>query len=200
MDIYSEESIVLKIGDLKLSDTRDTFGKKRDVNGYQYIPLEDPKAILFSDISNNLAHGDSREGVSIRSKDDEIFLIFGANRSGSNAQSMAIGYYNGGEYFFIDECFGDIYSEKPRLSSRRIVRCQSLWKSSKKDIIKNTYNYYDPNIKEELTSTEKKSLIELLSKIQSVENGLTKESLSNLRLKEIFFRNRNIEQPCNEER
>ena len=54
-----------------------------------------------SEISGNLAHGDSKEGVSIRSENDEIFLTYGANTSESNAQNMAVGYYNGSEYFFI---------------------------------------------------------------------------------------------------
>lgn len=196
MDIYGPESIILKIGDLKLSDTGETFGKEKSVNGFQYTPLKDPKNKTYSQIAFHLAHGDSREGVSIKNERAEVLLTFGANRSNSNAQNMAIGYYNGKEYFFIVECFRDIYSEHPTLSSRSIIRCQSLWERSEKDVDKAVFNWRELDFpehieqKEKLAEKESALLKELQSRIKVIEKGLTRDSLSNLRLMELFKKRR----------
>ncbi len=188
MDILKKESIVLKIGDLKLSDTYDTFGEKRNVNGYECHPIEDPKGRWFSQIIVELAHGDSREGVIIKKGDDEIYLTYGANRRGSNAQSMAIGYLKGDKYFFIDECFRDIYDENPIVSSRSMVKCDSLWEESKNIMVKPLMNIYNSRLKVEIDNEEEREIEELASKIENIKNALTKESLRNLRKKEIMLR------------
>lgn len=190
MNLLEKDSIILKIGDLKLSDTHDTFGEKKEINGYQYIPLEDPSGSWSSQVIDLLAHGDAKEGVLIRNQDTEILLTYGANRVASNAQSMAIGYYNGGEYYFMDECYRDIYSEHPIVTSRNFVKCHSLWSQTEGDTCKALFSIYNPNLKVRLTKAEKQIILELVSRIKRIEQGLTKESLSNLRKKEIFLRKR----------
>lgn len=186
MQLYDKESIILRIGDLKLSDTYDTFGEKRMVNSFLYQPIIHPDGFWHLQIGEHLAHGDSREGVMISNENVKVYLTYGANRLGSNAQSMAIGYQDENGFFFIDECFGDIYSEKPRLSSRYIVRCQSLFERNGSE--KSVFSFYSPEYKGRLSKADKVSFEKLLSRIRMIEDAVSKSSLNNLRKKEIFLR------------
>ena len=104
MKLSDKESIILRIGDLKISDTGDTFGRESFVNSYYYIPLKNTKS-LDKNIYISLANGDARRAVLIRKDSTEIFLTYGANRDTSNAQSMAIGFKSDIEYYFIHEYF-----------------------------------------------------------------------------------------------
>ena len=186
MQLLDKESIILRIGDLKLSDTYDTFGKKRMVNGFSYQPIIHPDGFWYSQIGEHLAHGDSRKGVIISNEKVKLYLTYGANRLASNAQSMAVGYQDEMGFFFIDECFGDIYSEKPRLSSRYIVRCQSLFERSGSE--KCIFNFYLLKHKVTLSKADKVSFSVLLSKIWMIEDAVSKSNLSNLRKKELFLK------------
>ena len=125
-NLLDEQSIILRIGDLKISDTGDTFGRESFVNGYFYVPLKYPKSSSL-DINGLLADGDARRCVSIRKDSTEVFLIYGANRVSSNAQSMAIGFKSDSGYYCIKEHFKDIYKKEPILSSTILVRCESLF-------------------------------------------------------------------------
>jgi len=187
MDLLDEESIILRIGDLKISDTGDTFGRESFVNGYYYVPLKNTKS-LDKNICISLAHGSARRGVLIRKDSTEVFLTYGANRDTSNAQSMAIGFKSDSEYYFLHEYFGDIYEEKPKLSSRKIVRCQSLFNPSENDSIKEIFNALSPKYIETPTDSDEKSFEELMSQISIIEPGLAEQCLNNLRLKERIKR------------
>ena len=191
MNLLDEESILLRIGDIKLSDTYDTFGERKIVNEYEYNPLVNPKSVSFFDttqLTSNVAHGDSREGTCISNKKTEILLTYGANRCGSNAQSMAIGYFDGTKYFFVDETFGDIYSEKPQLNSRNVIMCKSIWEYGEDDTTKQIL--FLGELIKKATAKEEKCFQELLSRINLLEDGFKKENLDNLRKREIFRRMR----------
>lgn len=57
MDLLDKKSIILQIGDLKLSDTAYTFDQHRLLNGFEYCPLEYEYQQL-----DHFVRGDAREG------------------------------------------------------------------------------------------------------------------------------------------
>lgn len=183
-NLLDEQSIILRIGDLKISDTGDTFGRESFVNGYFYVPLKDPKSSSL-DINGLLADGDARRCVSIRKDSTEVFLIYGANRVSSNAQSMAIGFKSDSGYYCIKEHFKDIYEKEPILSSRILVRCESLFNINKNDSIKEIFNATSPEKIETPTDSDKKSFKALMSRISKIEPGLTQANLDQIDLRKI---------------
>jgi len=182
MELLDKKSIILQIGDLKLSDTYYTFSEKKYVNGILYLPLINPKGILCSPVATHLAWGDSREGVSISNDNDntdEIFLTYGANRMGSNAQSMAIGYEDENGYFFIEECYQDSYAKNPRVSSRDIVRCQSTFEEGGR--VKRIYSYYMPDLESKITKADNEAFQKLMHKVRVLKSAFSEENLNGLR-------------------
>ncbi len=181
MDLLDKESIILQIGDLKLSDTYDTFGEKKYVNGILYLPLINPHGKWCYPVGLHLASGDSREGVAISKNDntDEIFFTYGANRPSSNAQSMAIGYQDENGFFFVMENFRDIYDKAPSVSSREIVRCKFIFEPC--GTRKTVYLNFDSAYKAKLTKPDKVSFQKLLSKVQTLKDAFSEENLSKLR-------------------
>ena len=182
-NLLDENSIILQIGNIKLSDTDETFGKNRTVNGYEYNPLLNPNKMfgLRKQMADNIAYGDYRCGVSISNDSkDSIILAYGANRINSNAQSMAIGHHDGSQYFFVVETFRNIYAErigeKPELASRRIVVCESLWKHDEKQKV----IIYDEEIYKTPTKREEDCFRELMEKLKRLEPAFEEENLKAL--------------------
>lgn len=183
-NLLDKNSIILQIGDIKLSDTDDTFGKNRTVNGYEYNPLLNPNKMFGfrKQMADNVAYGDYRCGVSISDDTkDSVILSYGANRINSNAQSMAIGHYDGSQYFFIVETFEDVWAErrgeKPELASRRMVVCQSLWKTENKTKV----IIYNKEIEKTPTQKEEYCFKELMDKVKRLEPAFEDENLNALR-------------------
>ncbi len=178
-NLLDENSIILQIGDIKLSNTDDTFGKDGKISGYEYNPLLNPKnSISFHKrIIADIGYGDYRCGVSISDGKDSILLTYGANRINSNAQSMAIGFYDGEQYFFVDESFRDIYGKNPELSRRDILVCKSLWEhNEKKKII-----LYNEEICTMPTEKEIDYFNQLMDKVERLEPAFEEEKLRELR-------------------
>lgn len=197
MDIFDKGSIILGIGDIKLSDTDDTFGKRRLINGYEYIPLLNPNDwIPFrKQLSAKIAYGDYKCGTNIGNGQNNILLSYGANRINSNAQSMALGYLNELQYFFIVETFGDIYAEKcgrkPELTSRRLVTCKDLWKYNESDTTR--LILYHGELNKELTKKELDCFSELAYKIEVLHNAFKEDNLRQLRIPEKSIKSRDKE-------
>lgn len=179
-DLSDKNSIILQIGDIKLSDTGDTFGKTRRVDEYEYNPLLNPKnSILFRKgiIANIGSNGSYRCGASISDGKDSVLLTYVANRITSNAESMAIGFFDGEQYFFVDEFFSDIYGENPELSRRDIMVCKSLWeKGEKKKVI-----IYNGEIDAPPTKKEVDYFEQLMGRVERLEPAFEKEKLRTLR-------------------
>lgn len=188
-NLFGTESIILKIGDLKSSDTLDTFGESIEFKEYQFEPLMDSTKNELLEVSTNLATGDSRKGVSIKNGDMEVFLIYGTNSVGAkNAQSMAIGYYDGMDYFFVKEDFlmREMNKERPNVRSRSIIKCKSLEIESPKDLERVLYDAYSPEMKKDLTTNNRMSLVGLTARLGCIDGSLTSDVLSNLRKSERF--------------
>ena len=188
-NLFGTESIILKIGDLKSSDTLDTFGEPIEFKEYQFEPLMDSTNNELLEVSTNLATGDSRKGVSIKNGDIEVFLIYGTNSVGTkNAQSMAIGYYDGMDYFFVKEDFlmREMNKERPNVRSRSIIKCKSLEIESPKDLERVLYDVYSPEMKKYLTTNNRMSLVGLTARLGCIDGSLTSDVLSNLRKSERF--------------
>ena len=186
-DLLDENSIILAMGDIKLSDTDETFGKSKIVNQYKYEPILNPKNSFPKKIFADIAYGDYKCGTTISNDEKSILLAYGANRINSNAQSMAIGYFDGSQYFFVVEAFEDIYRKEPELVARRIVNCKSLWSydQTEKEI------WYRGKTKGKLTQKDLKYFKELSARIEMLEPALKEENLNSLRMQKC--RNGGIE-------
>ena len=182
MDLKCQESIILGIGDLKLSDTHDTFGERKTVNGISYIPMANPRGEFYYPVSAQLAHGDAREGVIIcKDKNKKVFVTYGANRPTSNAQSLAIGYEDENGFFFIMENYRDIYDKNPSVSSREIIRTKLVYEQH--GSIKRIYLYWDPNYGDKIDKADETQYKKLLSIIEELKDAFRKDYLSKLRLR-----------------
>ncbi len=178
-DLLDKNPIILQIGDIKLSNTDDTFGKAEVVSGYEYNPLLNPRnnVAFGKQIIADIGYGDYRCGTSISDGENSILLTYGANRISSNAQSMAIGFFDGKQYFFVDESFRDIYGKNPELSKRDILICESLWKSStkKKTII------YEEEVCKNPTKKELDYFNQLMNSVERLEPAFEEENLKALK-------------------
>lgn len=183
IDLLDERSIILNIGNIKLSDTGDTFGKRKIVGGYEYNPILKPNDMFPSNLVAPIAYGDYRRGTSIRDGKNEMILAYGANRISSNAQSMAIGYFDGSQYFFVVEAFGDIYAEKrnriPELTRRSIVTCKSLWDNDTDTTMTTILNHEE--VEERPTQENITCFRELISRVESLKSAFRGENLEVLR-------------------
>lgn len=178
LDLQKEESIILSIGSIKLSDTGNTFGREKTVNGYEYKPLKNPKNIVEKNIITDVAYGDVKRGTTISDGKDDIILLWGANRDTSPAQSMAIGHFDGLQYIFVVETFRDIYRKDPELATRRIATCKSLWDHSEgiKLILSNGQIAGSP------TKKEIQHCNELFTVLEKLAPAFREENISALRL------------------
>lgn len=182
-DLLDEKSIILNIGNIKLSDTGDTFGKRKIVGGYEYHPILKPNDMFPSNLVAPIAYGDYRRGTSISDGKNEMILAYGANRINSNAQSMSVGYFDGSQYFFVVEAFGDIYAEKqnrlPELTRRSIVTCKSLWDDDSDTTMTTILNHEE--VEKRPTEENITCFRELISRVECLESAFRGENLEVLR-------------------
>lgn len=133
VDLKSEKSIILSLGDLKLSDTEYTLKNEKMINGIYYKPIfstlawRDGNFDFYKPYDRMLYHlvvGDGKAGVEISKGNDTIFYGYGANRFSSNASNIILGFLDSEYSYFINECFDPctIYDKEPELSSRNIIQ------------------------------------------------------------------------------
>lgn len=177
VDLLDSESIILGIGDIKLSDTYYTFGESKVINGYEYKNLVDLSSVHTDYLPCNIVYGDFVGAVLVDDGTNKIILEYGANRFTSNAQSMAIGYNDETEYFFLYESFGNIYSEYPRLTERRIITVENLKSLNTKQ--KRVFCEWELG-KLVVSNEEINRFNELISKIKNIENAFKEDNLNTL--------------------
>ena len=133
LDLKSDKSIILGLGDLKLSDTEETLKNEKTINGVYYKPIF---SVLAWDKGNfefyepydrllcHLVVGDGKAGVEITKNNHSIFYGYGANRFNSNASNIVLGFLDKEYSYFLKECFDSdtIYSSDPELIRRDIIR------------------------------------------------------------------------------
>lgn len=177
MDILDKNSIILRIGDLKLDDTEYTFGKHRTVGQFKYIPIE-------NQISSVLAACEHRIGTKIRKNDQQLFFVYGANRPSSNSQSIALGYFARKKYHFIREDFVDIYSDNPELLARHIITTPCLYYRPNANIHAKLliYNRENKKIINQPSSKDMGSFSRWQQYISMFEEAFSEENLTELSL------------------
>lgn len=132
LDLKSNKSIILGLGDLKLSDTEYTFKKETIINGICYSPIF-PYDLLnrnvgYERLLYNVIVGSARCGVEIAKKEKKLFYGFGANRISSNASNIVLGFLTTEYSYLIKEYFSSssIYDKNPELIKREIIRILDL--------------------------------------------------------------------------
>ena len=171
-EISSQESILLNLGDLKLSDTENTFGLKKEVDGYIYEPLNDKPYHIISGKVLGLSK--------IYKEDKNILYAYSSEEPFSCAVELAIGYKKEEQYIFIIETFGDIYSENPKFSSRKITIIDNIVNPNKKESVEVIYfgTYYRaPSL------FYHANFANWLNYIETFKEAFTKENLNVLRKK-----------------
>ncbi len=133
LDLKSEKSIILSLGDLKLSDTEYTLKNDKTINGIHYKPIFPTYALYgenatfyerYDHLLANLVVGDGKGGTEISKGENTLFYGYAANRLSSNASNIALGVLNTEYSYFLKEWFDPctIYNEGPELSGRRIIK------------------------------------------------------------------------------
>lgn len=141
LDLRSEKSIILGLGDLKLSDTLYTLGNDKTINGIHYKPIFSILAWkdynfkfyeLYNRLLADIVVGYEKGGTEISKGEETLFYGYGANRLSSNAQNIVLGFLDEEYSYFIRELFDSstIYSENPEVIRRGIIRILH-WKSEK---------------------------------------------------------------------
>lgn len=97
---------------------------------------------------------------------------------------MAVGYFDGDKYFFVNEYFKGItiYAQNPSINLRNIVICKSISKSNTDDVEKIVFNSTFPELEAKLTSDEQKAFQELVSKINFMQQGFIETDLRSRRI------------------
>lgn len=136
INLQDENSIILGLGDLKLSDTEYTFREEKAINGIYYNPIfpslaweDENSRLLYELLLSRLVSGDGVAGVEILKGEDTFLYGFGANRLSSNASNIVLGFLEKDCSYFIKEFFDSstIYTAKPELIERDIIRV-SNWR------------------------------------------------------------------------
>ena len=173
MDLLSKDSLILNLGDLKLSDTEYTFGYTYDSEKYCgdicYEPGQNSVKFLT---------GDHRVCIKIQKDKENLFHIYCANRSTSNAQNISIGYYDGSYYNFISETFGNIYEEQPELVSRSIIKVPSIYEYCE---VQEKGLIYLGKIEKELTKEDYMMFKTWFKYIENFKQAYSKENLDQIR-------------------
>ena len=192
LDLKSDKSIILGLGDLKLSDTEYTLKNEKTINSIHYKPIFfffswreedfnffDPYERLLVDLVTN----EEKAGVLITKNEHHIFYGYGANRLSSNASNIAMGILNSEYSYFINECFNPdtIYREEPELSQRRIIRI-SNWKSQNANYkLYPTLSIYSNNLKIKKEAFDWWNILE--PKIIEFQDAFMEEQLNQLSLR-----------------
>lgn len=140
LNLQDEKSLILGLGDLKLSDTEYTFKVAKLVNGIYYKPIfpsltwGDESSYLYDFLLSQLVSGDGRAGVEILKGDETLIYGFGANRLSSNASNIVLGLLAKEYSYFIKEYFDSctIYDSNPELIQRDIIRVSDWERESAK--------------------------------------------------------------------
>lgn len=188
LDIKSDKSIILGLGDLKLKDTEYTLRNEKTINGIYYKPIfptlewevfYEP----YNRLLNHLVIGETRAGVETTKDDRSIFYGYAANRLSSNASNIVLGILNREYSYFIQEYFDSntIYSVNPELKQR----CLALvyhWKEI--DSLCKTFLIYDIYSKKTTINKKVMEYWEILEpRIMEFQDAFSDEQLNQLSLR-----------------
>jgi hypothetical protein len=125
IDLYSEDSIILSRTSIKLTDADNTFNKEKKVDALLFSPIKK--------VNPYLVNGDFRAGTQIN---NDYYLLYAANRWGSNATVLCIGKCIKEKMYFLREyfCADTIYKSNPKLNARDLIVMPSLDIKSIKNI------------------------------------------------------------------
>jgi len=173
MEILDKKSLILSIGDVKLSDTEYTFENENIINGYEYESLFE----VFHCNLGHFLHGDYRTGSKIKKDDKTIYYAYSANRSSSNAQEIAIGYFNNGKYHFLKEGFTNIYQDSPELIFRSMLTIDDLCKVQ---TMKQKVLIYYSKIEKNISKKDLEEFKRWIDYVKLFEDAFSKQNLDEL--------------------
>lgn len=191
LDLKSEKSIILSLGDLKLSDTEYTLKNDKTINGIHYKPIFPTYALYgenatfyerYDHLLANLVVGDGKGGTEISKGENTLFYGYAANILSSNASNIALGVLNTEYSYFLKEWFDPctIYNEEPELSGRGIIKITYWRRKRAKYELFSTFNIYSQNLQ---MSKETFSYWNILEpKIVELQEAFCEEQLEQLRL------------------
>lgn len=191
LDLKSDKSIILGLGDLKLSDTEYTLNQDKMINGIHYKPIFPVYAMFnenatfyerYDNLLKNLVVGSGKGGTEISKGENTLFYGYAANRLSSNASNIVLGVLNTEYSYFLKEWFDPctIYDEEPELSGRGIIKITHWRRKRAKYELFRTFNIYSKNLQ---ISKEAFDYWEILEpKIVDFQNAFCEEQLNQLRL------------------
>lgn len=190
LDLKSEKSIILGLGDLKLSDTEYTLENDKIINGIHYKPIfpilswKDFEFYApYERLLANIVDGDGKGGAEISKGEETLFYGYGANRLSSNASNIVLGILDEKYSYFIKEWFASstIYMEEPELIQREIIRI-SRWKIEKANYkFFLTLDIYSKNLQIKKEAFDYWKILE--PKLVEFQDAFKEEQLEQLRLK-----------------
>ncbi len=192
LDLKSDKSIILGLGDLKLSDTEEILKNEKTINGIYYKPIF---SVLAWDKGNfdfyepydrlicHLVVGDGKSGVEIAKNNHSIFYGYGANRSNSNASNIVLGFLDKEYSYFLKECFDSdtIYSSDPELVRRDIIRVFHWRRKDAKYKLCPILNFRYNDVKIEKKAYEYFEILE--PRIMEFQDAFSDEQLNQLSLR-----------------
>lgn len=191
LDLKSDKSIILGLGDLKLSDTEYTLNQDKMINGIHYKPIFPTYAVFnenatfyerYDNLLMHLVVGDGKGGSEISKGENTLFYGYAANRLSSNASNIVLGILDTNYSYFIEEWFDSstIYKEEPELKQRSVIRI-SDWKSQNAEQETFfTFNIYSQSLQIPKEAFEYWKTLE--PKIVEFQNAFCEEQLNQLRL------------------
>ncbi len=191
LDLKSDKSIILSLGDLRLSDTDYTLKNDKTINDFHYKPISSRLAWddgnfdfyeAYECLLSRLIVGEGKAGVEISKGKNKLFYGYGANTFTSNASNIVLGFLEKGYSYFIKECFDSstIYDDEPELSQRGIIRISHWNRKNAKYELFVTFNIYSKKFK---ISREAFAYWEFLEpKIVGFQDAFCEEQLNQLRL------------------
>lgn len=191
LDLKSDKSIILGLGDLKLSDTEYTLNQDKMINGIHYKPIFPTYAVFnenatfyerYDNLLKNLVVGDGKGGSEISKGENTLFYGYAANILSSNASNIVLGVLNTEYSYFLKEWFDPctIYNEEPELSGRGIIKITHWRRKRAKYELFSTFNIYSQNLQIQKEAFEYWKILE--PKIVELQDAFCEEQLNQLRL------------------
>lgn len=191
LDLKSDKSIILGLGDLKLSDTEYTLNQDKIINGIHYKPIFPTYAVFnenatfyerYDNLLKNLVVGSGKGGTEISKGENILFYGYAANRLSSNASNIVLGVLNTEYSYFLKEWFDPctIYNEEPELSGRGIIKITHWRRKRAKYELFSTFNIYSQNLQIPKEAFEYWEILE--PKIVEFQDAFCEEQLNQLRL------------------